>query len=281
MKKQKNADTAGQNILVIETLSRAFGGVQALSRVSFSIKRGTVYGLIGPNGAGKTTLFNIITGIYPPDRGAVVFNGVDLVNQKPFERVISGMARTFQNVELFENMTVLENVLVGMHVRTTCGFWGAVLRWPGVRREEVRSIAKAMDLLDFVGLKSLAHLRSGDLPFGWQRLVEMARALASDPALLLLDEPAAGLNAVETEQLRKLIEKIRQKGVTQILVEHDVSLTLGISDRIIVLDQGAKLAEGTPAEIRNHPKVMTAYLGTRQGHDKNKLCLDMPHKKGK
>jgi len=262
MKKQKNADTTGQNILVVDSLSRSFGGVQALNRVSFSIKWGAVYGLIGPNGAGKTTLFNIITGIYPPDRGEIVFNGVDIVNQKPYERVINGMARTFQNVELFENMTVIENVLVGMHVRTTCGFWGAILRWPWVKREEAQSVAKAMELLDFVGLTSQAHLRSGDLPFGWQRLVEMARALASDPALLLLDEPAAGLNAVETERLRKLIEKIRQKGITQILVEHDVSLTMGISDRIIVLDRGAKLAEGTPDEIRHHPEVMTAYLGT-------------------
>jgi len=261
MKKRENIDINGRNILVVESLTRAFGGVQALNRVSFSIRRGEVYGLLGPNGAGKTTLFNIITGIYPPDRGAVVFNGVDIVNRKPYERVIDGMARTFQNIELFENMTVLENVLVGMHVRTTCGFWGAVLRWPWVKREEARSVAKAMELLDFVGLSSRAHVRAGDLPFGWQRLVETARALASDPMLLLLDEPAAGLNAVETEQLRKLIEKIRQIGITQILVEHDVSLTMGISDRIIVLDRGTKLAEGTPAEIRNHPKVMTAYLG--------------------
>jgi len=250
-----------QDILDVRSLTKRFGGVRAQDNISFSIEPGIVCGLIGPNGAGKTTLFNMITGIYPPDGGQVIFNGENTRKMAVHQLVAAGIARTFQHVELFGSMSLLENVLVGMHVRTRSGFWGAVTRLPWVRREEKLAVEKAESLLEFTGLIDYARKPACDLPVGLQKTAEIARALASDPLLLLLDEPAAGLNAVETEGLGKLIEEVKKTGVTMMLVEHDMSLAMGISDKIIVLDQGKKLAQGTPREIQNDEAVMAAYLG--------------------
>ena len=252
----------GENALLeIEAVSKSFGGIQALYNVSFAVRPEAIHAIIGPNGAGKTTLFNIITGVYTPDSGRIRFKDSEIQRRNVHELVAYGIARTFQNVELFESLTVLENVLVGQYVRTRCGFWGAVGRWSWVRKEEREARARAMELLDFVGLQDLAEKRSGDLAFGWQRLLEIARALASQPNLLLLDEPAAGLNAVETRRLGELIQKIREQGITVVLVEHDMNLTMEISDRILVLDQGRRLAEGSPREVQTNDAVMSAYLG--------------------
>jgi branched-chain amino acid transport system ATP-binding protein len=249
------------NLLEVHSLAKAFGGIQALYNVSFSVAQGSVHAVIGPNGAGKTTFFNLVTGVYAPDSGQIFFQQQEIQGKPVHALVGRGIARTFQNVELFESLTVLENVLVGQYVRTRCGFWGAVGRWPWVRKEEQHAHERALALLDFVGLKGKAGERSGDLPFGWQRLLEIARALAADPQLLLLDEPAAGLNAVETRRLGELIQEIRDQDITVLLVEHDMSLTMEISDRLLVLDQGKKLAEGTPREIQSNEAVMAAYLG--------------------
>lgn len=252
----------GDNALLeIEAVSKSFGGIQALYNVSFAVRPEAIHAIIGPNGAGKTTLFNIITGVYTPDSGRIRFKDTEIQRRNVHELVAYGIARTFQNVELFESLTVLENVLVGQYVRTRCGFWGAVGRWSWVRKEEREARERAMELLDFVGLQDLAEKRSGDLAFGWQRLLEIARALASQPNLLLLDEPAAGLNAVETRRLGELIQKIREQRITVVLVEHDMNLTMEISDRILVLDQGRRLAEGSPREVQTNEAVMSAYLG--------------------
>jgi len=248
-------------LLIIDSISKAFGGVQALTNVSFTLEQGSITGLIGPNGAGKTTLFNLVTGIFPIDSGSIRFSGRSLRGKKVHELVGMGIARTFQNVELFESMTVLENILVGMHTRTRCGMLGSIIRPPWVGREERRATEKAQSLLAFVGLSAYAGRKSADLPFGWQRLLEMARALAAGPELLLLDEPAAGLNMGETAQLGDLIRNIRKQGITVLLVEHDMSLTMSVSDRIVVLDQGKKIADGPPRAIQSDEAVMAAYLG--------------------
>lgn len=249
--------------LAIDGVSKAFGGIQALYQVSFDVQERHIHALIGPNGAGKTTLFNVISGAFPPDQGTIRLDGTVIQGCPMHELVRRGIARTFQNVELFAGMTVLENVLVGCHSRTRCGLIGAMARWPRVFREERWARQRAMELLDMVGLADSAYKRAVDLPFGWQRLVEIARALAAEPKLLLLDEPAAGLNAVETERLSHLIQHIRTLGITVLLVEHDMNLTMDISDRIVVLDRGRKLAEGTPREIQSSDAVMEAYLGKK------------------
>lgn len=251
-------------LLQISAIDKRFGGVQALKDISFEVRAGMIMGLIGPNGAGKTTLFNVITGAYLPDGGRVHFQGQPINGRASHEIVGLGVARTFQNVALFESMTVLENVMVGGHVRGRAGFWGAVLRLPQVGNEEEQIRFKSLELLDFVGLKEKADHISVDLPFGRQRMLEVARALAAQPQVLLLDEPAAGLNAVETHRLGELLLKIRDTGVTLILVEHDMSLTMKVCDRIVVLDQGRLLAQGTPREIQADPAVMAAYLGTQK-----------------
>lgn len=248
-------------LLRVDGLGKAFGGIQALHNVSFEVFPETIHAVIGPNGAGKTTLFNSITGAYSPEEGRILYGEKEIQGRKVHELVAAGIARTFQNVELFGSMTVLENVLVGQHVRTRCGFWGAMCRWPSVLREEKAARKRAMELLEFVGLEKVADQRSLDLPFGWQRFLEIGRALAAEPRLMLLDEPASGLNPVETHQLGDLLQEIKKRGVTLLLVEHDMGLTMGISDYILVLHQGKKLAEGTPREIQANEEVIKAYLG--------------------
>jgi branched-chain amino acid transport system ATP-binding protein len=264
MKATHPPTTITELILRIESLAKAFGGIQALYNVTFAVESGSIHAVIGPNGAGKTTLFNVITGAYAPEEGRVIYENTEIQGKKVHEVVAQGIARTFQNVELFGSMTVLENVLVGRHVRMGCGFWGAIGRWPRVVREEREARDHARELLQLVGLESVANHRSTDLPFGWQRFLEIARALATQPSLLLLDEPASGLNAVETQQLGELLEKIRSQGITLLLVEHDMDLTMSISDTIVVLHQGQKLAEGTPRQIQANEAVISAYLGSDQ-----------------
>jgi len=248
-------------LLDVTDVSKRFGGVHALDSVGLKVPHGSIVGLIGPNGAGKTTFFNVITGLYPADSGIFLLDGKSYIPESVAQVTQSGLARTFQNIRLFGEMSVLENVMVGCHCRSSAGVIGAIFRLPSTKREERAIRDKSLRLLAYVGLSDYADIEARNLSYGHQRRLEIARALATEPKLMALDEPAAGMNATEKLQLRELLLRIRADGKTILLIEHDVSLVMGICDSLTVLDYGKVIASGKPADVRTHPEVIKAYLG--------------------
>ncbi|MEE4378522.1 MAG: ABC transporter ATP-binding protein [Candidatus Competibacteraceae bacterium] len=249
------------SLLRVENLSKSFGGVDAIADLSFAIQVGAIHAVIGPNGAGKTTLFNMITGLYQPTRGAIFLEEHNIVGQAPYTLAKRGLSRTFQNLQICMNMTAVENVMVGRHLHLNRSFIAAMLRLPIIVRGDRQCREKAAELMEFVGVGKYVKTDANAMPYGALKRLEIARALAAEPKVLLLDEPAAGLNAKETAEIDQLIQKIATTGVTVVLVEHDMKLVMNISDYLLVLDFGKKLAEGTPDEISNNPDVIAAYLG--------------------
>jgi branched-chain amino acid transport system ATP-binding protein len=248
-------------LLKVEHLSKEFGGVHAVSDLTFTINPGTIHSIIGPNGAGKTTLFNLITGVYTPSSGSILFNDMPTSGLAPYRLAEAGMSRTFQNLQIFFNMTAIENVMVGCHLHLDRRFLPSLLRLPGIARGDAEARDKSAELMRFVGLEAYLKTEAQSMPYGALKRLEIARALAARPKLLLLDEPAAGLNATESREIDEVIVKVAESGVTVVLVEHDMKMVMGISDHILVLDYGKKLAEGTPEQVRNNPDVVAAYLG--------------------
>lgn len=248
-------------LLEVDRLSIQFGNVRAVQDVSFSVDAGVVYSVIGPNGAGKTTLFNLITGVYRPTSGVVRLDGQEIQGRTPYELASRGMARTFQNLQIWMNMSALENVMVGAHLHLDGSLFKALLRTPGLRRRDQALREEAADLMAFVGLESYVRSRADSMPYGALKRLEIARALAMKPRLLFLDEPAAGLNPKETQEVDVLVRRIAETGVTVVLVEHDMKMVMNLSDRILVLDYGKRLAEGSGEEVRSNPDVIAAYLG--------------------
>jgi branched-chain amino acid transport system ATP-binding protein len=251
-------------ILEVRELTKTFGGLKAVEEVSFRVKQGSILSVIGPNGAGKTTLFNCLTGMLSPTKGRIQFEGRDITHRKSYEITALGVARTFQNIRVFGSMTVLENVMIGQHPRSKEGLFTSILGTNRFRKEEKEIKSKALEYLEFVGIQGYADSLAENLPYGDQKRLEIARALATEPKLLLLDEPAAGMNPQETVELMKLINRIREWGKTVVIIEHDMKVVMGISEWIVVLDHGVKIAEGTPYEIRNNHDVIEAYLGKEE-----------------
>jgi branched-chain amino acid transport system ATP-binding protein len=248
-------------MLIIEHLSKSFGGVHAVQDVSFTVREGAIHSVIGPNGAGKTTLFNLVSGIYTPTSGKILFNGENVAGMPPDALARRGLSRTFQNLQVCMNMTAIDNVMVGSHLRLNQNLFASMLRLPAVRRQDAECREEAARLMNFVGVGKYLDADASQMPYGALKRLEIARALAASPKILLLDEPAAGLNHTETGEIEDLIRKVAQSGVTVLLVEHDMKLVMNLSDHILVLDYGKTLAEGTAAEVRANPDVIAAYLG--------------------